>query len=150
MEHSNTDLLIVARTKFGFKAPPLNFLRKVSMHNGVGFKSALPPLHSKTTIDDARKEAELVMFQTVQQLFDKININPSQIDVLVTNCSAFSPTPSLSSMIVNKFKMRSDINSFSLGGMGCSTSPIGADLICNFLQDSKLSYGLLVSTENIT
>jgi 3-ketoacyl-CoA synthase len=53
-------------------------------------------------------------------------------------------------MVINKFKMRSDINSFSLGGMGCSASPIGADLISNLLQNPQLTYGLLISTDNVT
>lgn len=36
----------------------------------------------------------------------------------VVNCSLFNPTPSLSAMIINHFKMRSDIDSFNLGGRG--------------------------------
>ena len=32
-----------------------------------------------------------------------------QIDILVTNCSIFCPTPSLSAMLINRFKMNSDI-----------------------------------------
>jgi 3-ketoacyl-CoA synthase len=46
--------------------------------------------------------------------------------------------------------MRSDIHSFSLGGMGCSASPIGADLVCNMLQSKENRYGLLISTEILT
>lgn len=33
----------------------------------------------------------------------------------MVNCSLFNPTPSLSAMIINHFKMRSDIDSFNLG-----------------------------------
>ena len=40
--------------------------------------------------------------------------------MLVVNCSLFNPTPSLSAMIINKFKMRTNIESYNLGGMGCS------------------------------
>lgn len=101
-------------------------------------------------MDDARAEAEMVMFETVEKLLKKSHVKPSEVDVLVTNCSIFGPTPSLSAMIVNKFKMRSDIHSFSLGGMGCSASPIGADLVQSFLQNPAHKYGLLVSCENLT
>lgn len=38
------------------------------------------------------------------------------IDILVVNCSLFNPTPSLSAMVVNHFKMRSDILSYNLAG----------------------------------
>ena len=41
--------------------------------------------------------------------------------MLVVNCSLFNPTPSLSAMIINKFKMRSNIISYNLSGMGCSS-----------------------------
>ena len=42
----------------------------------------------------------------------------------MVNCSLFCPTPSLSAMLVNRFKMREDILSFNLGGMGCSAGKI--------------------------
>ena len=53
-------------------------------------------------------------------MLDKTGIRPDQVDVVVTNCSIFNPVPSLSAMLVNKFKMRDDVRTFSLGGMGCS------------------------------
>ena len=43
-------------------------------------------------------------------------IKPRDIDFLVVNCSLFCPTPSLSAMIVNHFRMRSNIVSYNLGG----------------------------------
>ncbi|KAG6476722.1 hypothetical protein ZIOFF_065969 [Zingiber officinale] len=36
------------------------------------------------------------------------------------NCSLFNPTPSLVAMVVNSYKMRGNILSCNLGGMGCS------------------------------
>ena len=35
---------------------------------------------------------------------------------VVVNCSLFNPTPSLSAMLIHHFKMRSDIDSYNLGG----------------------------------
>ena len=43
-----------------------------------------------------------------------------QIDILIVVCSCFAPTPSIASMIVNRFKLRTDILSHNIAGMGCS------------------------------
>ena len=47
-------------------------------------------------------------------------MKPRDIDFLVLNCSLFSPTPSLTAMVINHFKMRSDIISYNLGGESVS------------------------------
>lgn len=57
-----------------------------------------------------------------------------QIDILVVNCSLFNPTPSLSAMIINHFKMRSNIVSYNLAGMGCSAGVIAVNLAKELLQ----------------
>lgn len=57
-----------------------------------------------------------------------------QIDILVVNCSLFNPTPSLSAMIINHFKMRSNIVSYNLAGMGCSAGVIAINLAKELLQ----------------
>ena len=58
----------------------------------------------------------------------------AQIDILVVNCSLFNPTPSLSAMIVNHFKMRSNTITYNLGGMGCSAGVIAIGLAREQLQ----------------
>ena len=60
--------------------------------------------------------------------------NCVQIDILVVNCSLFNPTPSLSAMIINHFKMRSNIVSYNLAGMGCSAGVIAVNLAKELLQ----------------
>jgi 3-ketoacyl-CoA synthase len=47
-------------------------------------------------------------------------VKPSQIGIVIVNCSLFVPTPSWCAHIQHSFKMRSDVLSFNLGGMGCS------------------------------
>lgn len=59
-----------------------------------------------------------------------------QVDILVVNCSLFNPTPSLSAMIINHFKMRSNIVSYNLAGMGCSAGVIAVNLAKELLQAS--------------
>lgn len=36
-------------------------------------------------------------------------VKPQDVDILITNCSIFCPTPSLGSMLINKFKFRKDV-----------------------------------------
>jgi hypothetical protein len=60
-------------------------------------------------------------------------LEPQDIDILVTNCSIYCPTPSLASMLVNHFKFRQDIEAYNLGGMGCSNGVTGVGLIKNLL-----------------
>jgi FAE1/Type III polyketide synthase-like protein len=57
-----------------------------------------------------------------------------QVDILVVNCSLFNPTPSMSAMIVNRFKMRSNIITYNLSGMGCSAGVIAINLAKELLQ----------------
>ena len=61
-------------------------------------------------------------------------LKPTDIDILIVNCSLFCPTPSLSAMIVNHFRMRPDILSYNLGGMGCSAGVIAIGLAEKMLQ----------------
>lgn len=53
-------------------------------------------------------------------------------------------------MIINHFKMRSNVISYNLAGMGCSASPIAIDLAQQMLQLNPSTYALVLSTENIT
>ena len=67
-----------------------------------------------------REEFELTCFQCVEALLAKTGVRPEQIKFVVTNSSLFNPTPSLSAMIMNRFKMPSTTINYNLGGMGCS------------------------------
>nr|XP_025642509.2 3-ketoacyl-CoA synthase 4 isoform X10 [Arachis hypogaea] len=107
----------------------------------------IPPTPSMAV---AREEAENVMFGALDNLSANTKIKPKDIGVLVVNCSLFNPTPSLSAMIVNKYKRRGNIRSFNLGGMGCSAGVIAIDLAKDMLQVHRNTYAVVVSTENIT
>ena len=80
----------------------------------------------------------------------RAGLHPRDIDILVVNCSLFNPTPSLSAMIVNHFKMRGDVLSYNLAGMGCSAGVIAIGLAQRMLRTEPGKYALVVSTENIT
>merc|ERR1712159_52913 len=101
-------------------------------------------------MDNARKESEIVLTGVVSDVLAKTKINPKEIDILIVNCSIFSPTPSLCAMVANKFKLRPDIDSYNLSGMGCSAGVISIHLAKQLLQSRHNATALVISTENIT
>ena len=102
------------------------------------------------SMKSSREEAAAVMFTTIDRLLKRLSLAPEAIDILVVNCSLFSPTPSLASMIINHFNMRSDIMVYNLSGMGCSAGLIAVDLARQMLQLTPSARALVFSTENIT
>ncbi|KAK9051096.1 hypothetical protein SSX86_027722 [Deinandra increscens subsp. villosa] len=130
------------------------FQVKIFERSGLGEETCLPyPLHylpPNPNLIDARDESELVIFSAMDSLFQQTGIHARDIDILIVNCSLFAPTPSLSSMVVNKYKMRSNVKSFNLSGMGCSAGLISIDLAKQLLQVHPESYAVVISTEIIT
>eukprot|EP00882_Tetradesmus_deserticola_P000497 GHRQ01000548.1.p1 GENE.GHRQ01000548.1~~GHRQ01000548.1.p1 ORF type:complete len:504 (+),score=215.48 GHRQ01000548.1:478-1989(+) len=101
----------------------------------------------KHDVEACMEEAEMVMGGAVQELLDRTGVQPAQVDILVTNCSIFSATPSLASMLINKFKFRTDVQAYHLGGMGCSNGVISIGLIRDLLQARPNSLALFVPAE---
>ncbi|KAI3890424.1 hypothetical protein MKW92_041854 [Papaver armeniacum] len=132
----------------------VEFQMKILERSGLGEETCLPPANHYIppvpTMEASRAEAELVIFSSIDALLKKTGIKPKDIDILIVNCSMFSPTPSMSAMVVNKYKMRSNIRSFNLSGMGCSAGLISIDLARDLLQVHPNSYALVISTETIT
>ncbi|KAK8706637.1 hypothetical protein V6N13_050192 [Hibiscus sabdariffa] len=137
-----------------FDDSSLEFLGKIMERSGLGEETCAPEamhcLPPRPTMAAARQEAEQVIFGALDTLFANTNVKARDVGILVVNCSLFNPTPSLSAMIVNKYKMRSNIKTYNLGGMGCSAGVIAIDLAKDVLQDQRNSYAIVVSTENIT
>ncbi|XP_058104967.1 3-ketoacyl-CoA synthase 1-like [Magnolia sinica] len=138
----------------GFEEATIDFQRRISRRSGLGdetyFPQGITSRPPNLSMKEARLEAESVMFGALDDLFQKTGVRPRDVGILIVNCSLFNPTPSLSSMIVNHYKMRSTIKSFNLGGMGCSAGLISIDLAKDLLQANPNSYAVVVSTENIT
>lgn len=132
----------------------VDFQMRILERSGLGEETCLPPaihyIPPKPTMEAARGEAELVIFSAMDSLFAKTGLKPKDIDILIVNCSLFSPTPSLSAMVINKYKLRSNIKSFNLSGMGCSAGLISIDLARDLLQVHPNSNAVVVSTEIIT
>ncbi|CAI0449059.1 unnamed protein product [Linum tenue] len=94
------------------------FLLKTIISSGVGEETYCPANILET--DD-------VVFSTLDTLFATSGISPSQIDILVTTVSLFAPSPSISSRIANRYRMKEGVKSFSLAGMGCRVVQGGND-----------------------
>lgn len=137
-----------------FNEKSLDFQRKICERSGLGEETYLPPAvinePPNPCMAEARLEAERVMFGAIDELFAKTGVSPRDVGMLVVNCSLFVPTPSLASIIVTHYKMRGDVKSVNLGGMGCSAGVISIDLAKRLLSVKRNSIALVVSMENIT
>ncbi|KAG0492739.1 hypothetical protein HPP92_005878 [Vanilla planifolia] len=134
-----------------------DFLIRVLEKSGLGEETALPigahyiEPFPVPTIAGSREEAELVIFSAIDDLLRKTGVDPVEIDILVVNSNSFYPAPSLSSMIVNHYGLKSSIRNFSLASMGCSSGPISIGLAKDLLMAAPTAgLALVVSTEIIT
>ncbi|VAI56945.1 unnamed protein product [Triticum turgidum subsp. durum] len=132
----------------------LDFQRKILERSGLGEDTYIPPalvtVPPNPSMELARQEAQVCMFGAIDNMLAKTGVKPKDIGILVVNCSLFNPTPSLSAMVVNHYKLRGNIVSYNLGGMGCSAGLLSIDLAKDLLQVHPNSYAMVVSTENIT
>lgn len=131
------------------------FLLKTIVNSGIGEETSCPinilqGREENPTLADSLSEMDVTMFDTLDKLFARYtSVSPTQIDILVVNVSMFSPAPSLTSRIVNRYKMREDIKTFNLSGMGCSASLVAVDVVQGLFKSYKDSYALVVSTESM-
>ncbi|KAJ4783076.1 3-ketoacyl-CoA synthase [Rhynchospora pubera] len=131
------------------------FLLKVIVNSGIGEETYGPRniiegREDSPTFDDAMLEMDEFLNVSVGDLFAKTKISPSDVDVLVLNISMFSPAPSLTSRIVQRHKMREDVKTYNLSGMGCSASLISVDLVRNIFKSGKKTLALVVTSESIS
>lgn len=158
---SHEQIIEMMKRQDCFTDESLDFMKRLLVRSGTGQSTAWPPgivqcLHDKPTdrsIAGSRKEAETIIFDIVENAMKKANVTPDEIDVLVINCSLFSPTPSLCAAVIAKFQLRPDILSYNLSGMGCGASLLALDLAKNMLHQTRRRFGgkaLVVSTEIIT
>ncbi|XP_020583315.1 3-ketoacyl-CoA synthase 5-like [Phalaenopsis equestris] len=133
------------------------FMLRVLEKSGLGEETCLPVTAHYIdpvpvpTLTGSRDEAELVIFSAVDDVLRKTGVRPSEIDILIINCNSFFPMPSLTAMVVNRYKLKSNVKSFNLSGMGCSCGPISVGLAKNLFEANPNSgLALIVSTEIIT
>lgn len=157
---THKQLMTCMRRQRCFTEESISFLKRILEKSGTGQRTAWPPgitqclkNESKTadqSVEAARKESGTVICDVVQRCLQRTRTLPTEVDILIVNCSLFSPTPSLCAMIMNHFKMRGNVMAYNLSGMGCSASLIGIELAQNVLGSHPNMIALVVSTENLT
>lgn len=137
-----------------FDETSVHFQEKILAKSGMSQLTALPnsfrTLPPRITLENERAECEEVLFGAMDELLASVGVKPHEIGVLITNCSVFSPTPSMTSIIMNKYKFPVDVKSFNLAGMGCSAGLLALDLAKRVLLAHPNKYALILSTENLT
>ncbi|KAJ8749381.1 hypothetical protein K2173_018871 [Erythroxylum novogranatense] len=131
------------------------FLLRTMVGSGIGEQTYCPkPIiegrEESSTLKDSLSEMDAIIFDTLDNLFAKTGVSPSQIDIVVTSVSLFSPVPSLTARIMNRYKMRDTFKTFNLSGMGCSGSVIAIDVVQQLFKTYKNSYAIVVSTESMS
>ncbi|KAL6128306.1 hypothetical protein ACLB2K_071661 [Fragaria x ananassa] len=145
--------IVMRNTNLGLEE--FRFLLKTIVNSGIGEETSCPRnilqgREEKPNLADSLSEMDEIIFNTLDKLFTRYpSVSPSQIDILVVNVSMFSPSPSLTSRIVNRYKMRENIKTFNLSGMGCSASLVAVDVVQGLFKSYKDSYALVVSTESM-
>ena len=153
---THEQLVNIFRHQKCFTEKSIEFMERIVSKSGTGQSTAYPLNIIKTldghepdtSLEASREEAETIIYDVVANALQKANLKPKDIDVLVINCSLFSPTPSLCASVITKFQMRGDILSYNLSGMGCGASLLAMDLARRVLQ-TKFWGGraMFVSTE---
>lgn len=136
----------------------IDFCYKVVKKSGLGPDITFLPknLNSRHTVnmeqnlDLAEQECKQCIFGAVDNLLERTGLKPADIDILVTTCSIYCPTPSMASMLVNRYKLRTDIQSYHLGGMGCANGVVAVGLLKDLLQARPNVNALFVTTETTT
>ncbi|KAJ0751523.1 putative FAE1/Type III polyketide synthase-like protein [Helianthus debilis subsp. tardiflorus] len=135
---------------------PINFMRNIYFKSGLGDETYAPPFMFEKdqipTLKNAVQEAEEGIFSAVDSLLAKTKFSPEEIDVVIVTCGSFSPSPSLSALVVNRYKLRPDVKTYNLSGMGCSSGVLSIDLAYRILRGGgrKIQNALVVITESIT
>lgn len=136
---SKQQLLDIMSLTFDDEAVDLQ--KKVLEKSGYSDKTYVPEgirrLPEKLmTFEESRKETEKVMFGAIDDLLAKTKVKAHEIGIVIVNIGLYNPTPSLSSMIVNHYKLRSNVLTYNISGMGCSAGLISIDLANRILQVS--------------
>nr|GME21729.1 3-ketoacyl-CoA synthase 10 [Ipomoea batatas] len=103
----------IARKSGTFEGKSLEYLKRMLESSGIGEETYIPksigsPEKIKK-LNNIRAEASQLIFEAIDKVLAKTKIRARDIGILVVNCNTFNPTPSLSAMIINHYKMRRNI-----------------------------------------
>ncbi|KAJ3704699.1 hypothetical protein LUZ61_008404 [Rhynchospora tenuis] len=132
----------------------LEFMRLIYRKSGLGEETYMPPylmqpveclsIKHPTAIQEAKEG----LFSTVSALLCKTDVAPQAITHVVVACSLFSPSPSLSSLLINRFGFSESVKTYAFSGMGCSAGTMCVDFATRLLRYQP-GYALIVVTESM-
>ncbi|KZV38676.1 3-ketoacyl-CoA synthase 3-like [Dorcoceras hygrometricum] len=131
------------------------FLLKAIVNSGIGEETYAPRMvfegrETCPTLHDGIVEVDEFFHDSIDKLMKRTNVSPSEIDVLVVNISMFATVPSLSSRIINLYKMREDIKVYNLSGMGCSASLVSVNVVENIFKTRENVLALVLASESLS
>lgn len=128
----------IAKHSGYFTEETLDFFRKVFEKSGIGDSTYLSEVYLQEipvpSMKLARREMEMSIFGSIDMLLAKTGVRCENIGILVVNCCIYNTMPSLSSMIVNRYKLNESISSYNLVGMGCSAGLMAIGLAEQLLK----------------
>ncbi|KAI3520051.1 hypothetical protein L1887_09272 [Cichorium endivia] len=130
------------------------FLLRAIVSSGIGEETYGPrnfflSCGTNSRLSDSLLEMDEFFTETLDRLFSRSRISPQDIDILVVNVSVMAFVPSLTSRIINRYKMRDDIKSFNISGMGCSASLISINIVQNMFKTHRNKFALVLTSESI-
>ncbi|KAL8496825.1 hypothetical protein ACS0TY_020484 [Phlomoides rotata] len=131
------------------------FLLKAIVSSGIGEETYGPKMifdgrEASPTLADGLVEMDEFFVDSIDKLFAKTGISPSEIDILVVNISMLASAPSLSSRIINLYKMRDDVKVYNLTGMGCSASLVSINIVQSVFKVHRNKQALVVTSESLS
>ncbi|KAK8514920.1 hypothetical protein V6N12_001085 [Hibiscus sabdariffa] len=131
------------------------FLLQAIVNAGIGEETYGPRnvivgTEESSNLKDAFSEMDDIVFGTLDNLFSKTGVPPSEIDVLIVTISTIISAPSIPARVINRYKMRDDIKVFNLSGMGCSASVIAIDLVNHLFRTHKNSFAIVEVVQLLT
>ncbi|KAI3799554.1 hypothetical protein L1987_34853 [Smallanthus sonchifolius] len=109
-----------------FSEQILDFMKKTLERSGLGDSTYLAGIFFDQkyhlSMKSARREVEMTVFGAVDMLLAKTGVICEDIGILIVNCCIYNTMPSLSSIVVNKYKFRENILQSYRDGMQCRTS----------------------------
>jgi len=109
-------------------------LERAGVGDATHFPASILAVPVDMSLRAAREESEAVVFGVVDDLLRTTGVRAADVGVVIVNSSLFSPTPSFTSLLVNRYGLRHDVVTHNLSGMGCSAGIIAIDLAKHLLQ----------------
>ncbi|VAI52121.1 unnamed protein product [Triticum turgidum subsp. durum] len=111
-----------------FSEQSMAFQKRMLERSGLGEATHFPMSLIRLPVDmcdrTAMEESHAVIFGVVDEVLRKTGVDAGDVGVLIFNSSLLSPTPSFTSLIVNRYRFRDDVVTHNLSGMGCSAGII--------------------------